>query len=203
MASRTIHLAICNEIKKKIQLKQEDRFTIGQLLPDAVKDKNDKTRDISHYVVERLDGLEGYQISRYWNQYKQQLYEDDLYIGYYIHLLQDDIWYEFGYEKWNLLKAKKEDKDFYKKIYMDYAMTNQYIIQKYKLTNNIKPITEKLPDIMEFDVENWLKELNKDFQKKFNTIITHYLKPENIDSYISECVNICIEEIQTIYSGKD
>ena len=48
MASRIMHLAICKQLEKYIEVKDIDRFRLGQILPDAVI-SNQEVPFNSHY----------------------------------------------------------------------------------------------------------------------------------------------------------
>lgn len=202
MASRIIHLAICNEIKKNISIKNEERFSIGIMLPDALKNRNFENHEIAHYI-EKIPSqeIEVYMFDKFKEQYDEKINQDDLYIGYYLHLIQDAIWW-YSYKKWDLLEKMKIDENFGSKIYMDYYITNEYIIPKYNLKNDLIPVNKDLPNLMEFNTQNWIQEVENDFHRKTKIEALNYLKLENIYEYIEDCKNICIQEIQNIYEGK-
>ena len=71
--------------------------------------------------------------------------EDDFYLGYYLHLVQDVLYRRFVYDKyhWNPMIPGNVER-----LHRDYAIVNGYIIKKYNLVNdlfnkNIKETTFK------------------------------------------------------------
>ena len=93
MAQRTIHYLFGEMISNQIPLSDKKRFLLGSILPDAIEPHN---RDTSHFIIET-------QLHKYFDfeafrrQYAAQIQQDDLYLGYYMHLVEDAFYRSFFY----------------------------------------------------------------------------------------------------------
>ena len=82
--------------------------------------------------------------------------QDDLYLGYYLHLVQDICYRHFVYDKyhWNPMIPGNVEK-----LHKDYSIINFYVAEKYNLKNDITvPVnfdSEPINDLCSFDVK-WL-----------------------------------------------
>ena len=91
MASRILHLIVAKEIIKQIKIKDENRFKFGMILPDAYNGDIDKAS--SHMKIVICDGRKKtYDLTQFKREFAKEIYENDLYLGYYLHLLQDMIY---------------------------------------------------------------------------------------------------------------
>lgn len=80
-----IHYLIASEIIKRSKINNIERFICGSLLPDASADHKK-----SHYSETDNDGYHFMNLNKYYADYKNRL-NDELYLGYYLHLVQDII----------------------------------------------------------------------------------------------------------------
>ncbi len=98
MASSIIHLAVTNELTKRHTFNDEGRLKFGAILPDAGKGK---ASHFNKYVW----GLnrKAYDFELFRSKYGELMKTDDLYIGYYLHLVQDICYRHFVFDKykWN------------------------------------------------------------------------------------------------------
>ena len=126
MPSFNIHLAIAKEyIKKhKNDIKNEEEFIKGTLDPDFAEDKY-----ISHYgnYSEKHIGLS--------NFLSKENVDTDYWKGYFLHLLADEIFYNYVFKKENEYVMKNG-----LTFYHDWDCTNEYVIKEF----NIKEIPEKI-----------------------------------------------------------
>ena len=87
--------------------------------------------------------------------------QDELYLGYYLHLIQDIIYRHFVYDKyhWNPLIPSNVEK-----LHRDYAIGNYYVVQKYRLKNEvIIPADfdeEPINQICTFDLDSLVQNMN-------------------------------------------
>ena len=97
MASRIIHLAITEILAGKYTFKDINRLKIGVTLPDASAPGQNTER--SHLKIQ-ICGLtkKTYDLTRYRKEFGKRMKEDDLYLGYYLHLVQDILFRYFMYE---------------------------------------------------------------------------------------------------------
>lgn len=92
MASRLIHYLIAEEIASDKNQIDRDRFVYGALLPDLSLHE-DGSYDIAHYGERLIDTrMKGFNWHNFRNKYYLQMGCDSLYLGYYCHLIMDDLW---------------------------------------------------------------------------------------------------------------
>lgn len=188
MGSRIMHYAIASEIVEKCNIKDKNRFFVGTLLPDVI-DKN-----ISH-CRNYLDKKITYNTIEFRNNYYQNIINDDLYLGYYLHIIQDLVFREFLYNK---LKFKYSNKNI-KCLHNDYDILNLYLIDKY----NIKPLKFDIEGFKhnKNDIKKVLLDIECDFTKIYksnnkNELV--YLNYNNVIEYINHAVDCCINEIKAL-----
>ena len=196
MASSMMHLAIIEKLSHSINFKDINRLRIGSILPDACLKGN------SHFK-KTSDNLNMYDLELYRNKYLQKMKEDDLYLGYYLHLIQDAIHRRMVYHEYNWDSTIKENVN---KLHNDYVILNNYVISKYMLDKNIlKNIDiskESINDIGEFDLEKLVNDIKKQFDITNNDSIFFFTK-EMTDTYINNAYKLCLSEIKNIYDEKE
>ncbi len=140
MASSMIHIAVANEINKKLKRKRKD-LLIGTIAPDISK-LIGETKKKSHFLetdndIPRLDW--------FLVRYKDNL-DDDFVLGYYIHLYTDYLWFKYFIPEIvhkDLIKKldgsiiKCDGKMLSKYIYNDYTNLNIDLIETYNLDLSI------------------------------------------------------------------
>ena len=86
MASSIVHLAITNELIKTHEFNNISRLKLGSVLPDAGE------KDLGHLKIkipETNKRTYTYDFERFREKFQNLLKTDDLYLGYYLHLIQD------------------------------------------------------------------------------------------------------------------
>ncbi len=129
MASSVIHYAITDELIRRRQFKDSLRLKLGSVLPDAGVGGN------SHMKITIDDGhRKTYDFEGYRKMFGDLMKEDDLYLGYYLHLIQDVVFRHFVYDKhhWNPNIPGAVDR-----LHGDYAIGNRYLVKKYGLKNEL------------------------------------------------------------------
>ncbi len=181
MASRIIHYAISKmtaDFKKPQDL---DRFIFGAMLPDA-HIANDKS--ISHLKLS-VPPLRTYDLDAFRKIFKNELLTDDLYRGYYLHLIQDIYFRDFMYNKHHWSAAPYGN---IAKLHRDYTCLNSYIIEKYSLKNTLTVPNsfdgERIKSICQFDTKKLLVDLEQDFESVSDGIPILFT-PEMADDYIA------------------
>lgn len=133
MASRIIHLAITNELIKKYPFKDPARLKLGSVLPDACAPG--RTTEASHLKIKLCGATKKtYDLTLYREKFGQKMREDDLYLGYYLHLIQDILFRHFIYEMhhWDSRTPGNVDK-----LHNDYTLINTYVVRQYQLTDTL------------------------------------------------------------------
>lgn len=96
MASRIIHLAVTNCLLKNYRYKDKNRIELGSILPDAITDGN------SHMKIWISGGTKKtYDLTGFRSRFLSEMLEDDLYLGYYLHLVQDMYFRNFVYHRYH------------------------------------------------------------------------------------------------------
>ena len=85
MASGIVHLAITKKVCEQYKCKDRNRLNFGSVLPDFAAD-----RQAAHMrAVVWGRNKRGYDLNRFRAEFGPKLLRDDLYLGYYLHLVQD------------------------------------------------------------------------------------------------------------------
>lgn len=201
MASRVLHLAVAEIIINEILIKDKNRFRLGSMLPDAYNQDSSKTH--SHLQIFVCgNSKKTYDLERFLKLYKEEMVSDELYLGYYLHLIQDMIFRELVYEKykWNpLIEGNVQ------RLHNDYNLINKYVISKYNLTCNIYMLqgVEKKPlfNLYQFNLEQLLIDLKNDFKETCNGKIFFFSR-EMAEEFIQRAADACIKEIKAMSNGK-
>ena len=128
MASAVIHLAVANEINKKLN-KDKSKLLIGAIAPDISKIVGE-TREKSHF----LDSIDNDipNVEKFLDKYKKNM-NDDFVMGYFIHLYTDYLW--FKYFLTELIEKDRITKKDGTVVKLNGNMANLYIYNDYTNLN--------------------------------------------------------------------
>ncbi len=193
MASSIIHYAITCELIKRRRFKDTGRLLLGVVLPDSGSYGN------SHLKISVDDGLrKTYDFDTYREMFSSLMKEDDLYLGYYLHLVQDVVYRHFMYDKyhWNPHIPGNVEK-----LHRDYEIGYYYVVRKYDLKNEIQIPEgfehEPINRICTFDPDGLADRMNSYFIPVEKDDIFFFTK-EMTDEYIAEAVEYCERELDNI-----
>lgn len=199
MAQRTVHYLFGEIFSKQIHLKDRRRFILGSILPDAYAYTND--REKTHYKI-KTESCVYFDFCTFRKQYRELILKDDLYLGYYMHLVEDDFYRQFIYN--NGFKAPCSQEEV-AALHNDYHILNSYIISKYKIQNTLKKTIgleqEPISKIADFRVNDFIEEMSHDFTEQI-TGKTHFLTESMLDKFIDRYVPIGLKELQHIQNGE-
>lgn len=199
MASSVIHIAVANELNKKLK-RDSQKLLIGTIAPDISKLVGEnKTR--SHF----LNGYEGDipDIDKFLYKYRDYL-SDDFVLGYYIHLYVDYLWFKYFmseiYYKNSIKKLdgtiiECDSKLLMKYIYNDYTNLNKELIEDYNL--DFKIFYNDIPKFKNIIDEIPMDKLNLIINKTFEIILNSKEEKElvfNMDN-IHKFIDLSIELI--------
>ena len=163
MASSIVHLAITNELTKKIVFKDPAGLKFGAVVVDAGVGGNQFGN--THMKVFVEDGKKKtYDLDRYREMFGERMLTDDLYMGYYLHLVQDSLYRHYVYDihHWNPRIPGNVER-----LHKDYEILNRYIIDKYRLINDLTVPEgfekEDINRLGDFDTDELLRNMNKFF----------------------------------------
>ena len=167
MASSMIHLAIVQEMRKKVSFRDINRLFLGVILPDGAVAGN------SHLKKKICENTRyTYDLECFRDRYGKYMEKDDLYLGYYLHLIQDMLYRRFMYGEhgWNSSVPGNVEK-----LHRDYEILNEYVSKKYSLSQEmiqeLDLTKEPLAQLAEFDVKGLIKEVRREFtQRKRETV---------------------------------
>jgi len=123
MASSIMHMAVTKIIADKLSLGNLERLMLGAVLPDACAEggmkinshldilfcsTTRKTYDLAassgDYGIKDVDNIKKtYDLTAFREKFAEKINTDNLYLGYYLHLVQDLVYRNFVYHEhhWN------------------------------------------------------------------------------------------------------
>lgn len=164
MASRVMHYYIAVELEQQLKV-DSAQFILGNLAPD-VYESSSRQKNRSHFMQRGADGLIYIDFAAFEAKYCQGEISPFV-LGYYCHLLTDDLWLnEIYYKKirWLPEPAKSRAKKAY---YRDFRRLNKKLIDHFALTPPKFRLEKPESPIAEIDgalLPQLLQELHRDFQ---------------------------------------
>lgn len=203
MASSIMHMAVTKIIADNLPHENPDRLMLGAVLPDAYADGSAKAR--SHLEIQICGHTKKtYDLTAFREKFAEKMRMDSLYLGYYLHLVQDLAYRDFVYREhhWDPYISGNV-----KRLHNDYAILNAYVIRKYHLQNILTILTvpadfskEPINALCPFEIEEFLERVKHQFIPCDQGDIFFFTK-EMADSFIKRAADICIEEIKALSAG--
>lgn len=164
MASSMIHIAVANEVNKKLN-RDKSKLFIGTIAPDISKLVGESK--IKSHFQDKGDNIPN--LEKFLDKYKNDL-NDDFVLGYYIHLIVDYLWFKYFLTeienskmitKLDGTEVKCNGNMFSQYIYNDYTNLNIRLIDEYEL--DLKIFYSEVPEF-----KNIIEEIPMD---KINLIV--------------------------------
>ena len=202
MAQRTIHNLLGEELIP-LGIRDVDRFRVGNLLPDAIEDL--VFRDLTHYQREfERDGRTWRfcDFERFRRDFAPLVETDGLYLGYYMHLVEDACYRIF----WNREKVAPRDltRAEVAALHRDYHLLNRYIVSRCGIRNELVfPAhfeTEPIRRIYPFLLRDFLDEMREDFTESPQGE-TRYRTEELLENFLAETRPVCREALRRVLEG--
>lgn len=197
MASGIVHLAITKKVCEQYKCKDRNRLNFGNVLPDFAAD-----RQAAHMrAVVWGRNKRGYDLNRFRAEFGPNLLRDDLYLGYYLHLVQDVCHRQIMYDRyhWNAL-----DEGNVKRLHNDYAILNKYVREKYDLKNDLtvpgKFSEEEICGVAKFFPDGLINTMDRFFSETGEGEIFFFTEAMT-DEFIAEATDWCLREIEALKSG--
>lgn len=191
MASLIMHLCVAKALinENKIDTSKENEFLLGTLIPDFALIPN------AHYRTSE-GGKRFFNITEFREKYIDKLKTEPLYLGYYLHLVQDVIFRDMMYNKYSWDPKKKGNIPL---LYGDYRKLNSYFCEKYSITEDILKGIEPYSRMAEkgFIYEHfYLKDclINDITVKESGNYF--FLTPEIAEEFVCKAVAACIAELE-------
>ena len=197
MAQRTIHYLFGEMIARQVAIVDKERFLLGSIMPDAVEACQ---KDKSHFKV-RTDKLKYLDFEAYRNQYFDRMQQDDLYLGYYMHLVEDAFYRVFIYQDRFTMPRNKEEVAL---LHRDYHILNAYIVKKYNMHNILEKDMiidhEPIGGIETFLIQESLTKLSDEFVEQTQGA-TAFLTEGMVDEFIETYLPLAVEEVRNLKKG--
>ncbi|MBP0956448.1 MAG: hypothetical protein J5997_03665 [Oscillospiraceae bacterium] len=203
MASRIMHLAMGTELCRASEINDRDRFLVGMLLPDAIITGDKKTAG-THYDRMTDECHKVMDFSLFYSEFEERIQSDELYLGYYLHLIEDCIFRKYIYYSLGLLEMRGRE-GFLQRLYSDYHSVNGYLVKKYNISSLPKAPEgldrEEINRIYPFETENFLLDMAGDLQDEYFGN-EKYFSAENAEEVIRQCIHICSAEMNSLKRGE-
>ena len=204
MAQRTIHYLIGEELLG-LGVRDAARFRVGNLLPDAIEDLG--FRNLTHYqrhvIVEGRSALLS-DFERFRRDFAPLVETDGLYLGYYMHLVEDVCYRRFWKEA--AFAPRHMSRENVAILHRDYHLLNYYIVSRYGLRDElVMPegfASEPVNRIYPFLLEQFLAEAREDFTEHPEGK-THFLTEELLERFFAEALPVCREALRRILAGEE
>ena len=144
MGSRIMHLIIANRIAECLSIEDKTPFLLGGIAPDAVSPK-----DLSHFFIgEVQDYSRSIDYKGFLHKYSSQV-ENHYILGYFTHLIADDIWLKGFYLPW-LRNRMDVDKELFNLYHNDFRLLNGKLLEYYGFTDELRKTLSDIPTIFRF-----------------------------------------------------
>lgn len=201
MASRMIHLAVTELLLKDGDIPDGERFRLGSLLPDAYG-KGVPPRVLTHFRSESPDGRFCFDLERFRTCYAEEL-GDPLYLGYYLHLLEDALFRRCFLE--NIPDWRGEDPVKVERLHRDYWYMNRYIAELCGLNVDLTLSSirgdEEILKLYPFDDGLLRRNLKSDFVPPPGEHTFIYMTKGFVNAFIPETAAFCRKEISALRNG--
>lgn len=198
MASALMHLAVAQEIAKRFEIDIR-KFKYGNLLPDSTNN-NPGAKALSHFRIQRepyeLATTEVYQYYDYdlfYEKYKPHMY-DDVYLGYFTHLLTDEMWVQRIYIKYMRDENRRKRIEEQKNYYHDYDVLNQIIKEKYSISLDLDMTEHQITEVDSSTASSWLEFVECCYNTTYNDKTLYLFK----ETDIINCMESIIEDISDL-----
>lgn len=200
MAQRTVHYLLGERLLND-SVRDCNRFRYGNLLPDAFSNPDD--RKITHLIRTgpelRPDGFPVHycDFESFFETYTDRIQNDDLYLGFYLHLVEDACYRIFWYR--HFPQTAGRSREIMEDLHTDYHKLNRYLVEKYRLVCELQPLSdfsgEPILDIYPFDAEKLLSDLLADFSETV-TGDPVFLTSALVEEYLLEAEPVCREALE-------
>ena len=204
MASRMIHYTIAKLVADKIELKSRNHFLVGSLAPDMISVEIDRTAKRKAHFREEVEklGLKGYNWLTFYNKYLKENIDDEFALGYFIHLICDNIWLTDIQTKYIYSLDKETEKENVIKGYEDMRKCNYHIAKNFRIYYDIKPLDKFTIDEADISYQvsllDYLKQDFLPYGDNFNLEVHNW---SEIMDYIGKCTEICLKEVNLVMNG--
>lgn len=195
-----MHLVIANKIAESLLIEDRTSFLIGGIAADAVSNK-----DLSHFFRgEVQDYSRSVDYKGFLNKYNS-LVENPYILGYFTHLIADDIWLKGFYLPW--LRNRMEDNEEILNLYHnDFRLLNGKLLEFYGFTDELRKTLSNFPAILDLeevksaDVEKFVPYVlgDMEYEKEVINDKLHVFTFNQIIGYIETSVELGLLNIKPL-----
>ena len=140
-----MHLVIANKIAESLLIEDRTSFLIGGIAADAASNK-----DLSHFFRgEVQDYSRSVDYKEFLNKYNS-LVENPYILGYFTHLIADDIWLKGFYLPW-LRNRMEENEEILNLYHNDFRLLNGKLLEFYGFTDELRKTLSNFPAILDLE----------------------------------------------------
>jgi hypothetical protein len=197
MAQRMVHYLFGVLLAETMEPADRGRFLLGSLLPDAYLTKPE--REITHYTgYDAALDMKWYDFGRFYRCFSQEVRTDPLYLGYYLHIVEDDLHRQIlhGGE----IRVPRNDREV-ELLYRDYHILNRRLRLQYDLRDELilppefasLPINRQTP----LDAAGMIEALRADLADETEGPLT--MLPEGLtEAFISDSLSVLRREMRAV-----
>lgn len=201
MGSRIMHVIIANKVADSLAIKDKTPFLLGGIAPDAVSSK-----DTSHFFAGDLqDYSRCVDYQAFIRKYHTQK-ENHYVLGYFTHLIADDIWLKGFYLPWlkNRMAANHEMFNLY---HNDFRLLNGKLLEHYSFHDELSKSLRQsqvlidLDEVRAKDVQKFIPYVIGDMDYDIDVVMSEELHVFTLDQmigYIETCVEIGLLKIKAL-----
>ena len=201
MAQRTIHYVLGELLLRECPERDRKRFLLGSILPDAYSAREE--RKLAHFTDRSTPGLMFFDFDAFRQRFGGQMAADDLYLGYYMHLVEDNYYRLFFRERVGV-GIDGMAPETVERLHRDYTLLNAYIVENYGIRNEIErpPDFESEPinAIARFDLDRFLTDFAEDFTRQTEGK-TRYLTEPMLDEFLERHLPLLLRELRAVRAG--
>ncbi|WP_018758353.1 zinc dependent phospholipase C family protein [Paenibacillus terrigena] len=143
MGSRIMHVIIANRIAECLSMEDRTPFLFGSIAPDAVS-----TKDLSHFFKGEVRDYSRFIDYKGFLHKYSSLVESHYVLGYFTHLIADDIWLKGFNLSW-LRNRMEVNKELYRSYHNDFRLLNGKLLEYYGFTDELRKKLSYLPTIID------------------------------------------------------
>ena len=204
MGSRMMHYALGKVLAERLCPEDREGFMLGCILPDALPP--DKKHDCNcHYITVFDDGsYKWFDSLAFYDEYEDEIKHDAIYLGYYFHLISDNVFRQIFYIELGLIKRRGE-KSLFKEFYRDYNILNRSIADCYQLGKDLT-VPQRLRDTAlykryGFEPEALINDIYGDIDSHFEGETMHF-DMDIVRRFVDRSAELCLKELAAIKEGR-
>lgn len=200
MGSRVMHAVIAYEVSLQLNVEDSSLFILGGIAPDSVSDKK-----LSHFFK---GDVKSYDRSGDFSGFLEKYGDlnDDYIMGYFTHIVADDLWLSTFYLPW-LRYYMADDESYQHRYYKDFESFNGILNERYpqlkKIVGEIKVPTDlqEVSIISKEGLEELLKDIVNDLEDNHIEELDIF-KYDQIVSYLKTAVEKSVYLIKEYEAGR-